>query len=337
MGFKNIIIYLLAIFSLTVTLLPLLPFRHWLNINWDFPRIHLLLLLLFLIGALFLTKHYTAPLQIILIFLLFIAAIYHGSKIYPYTTIAPKESQDAKNYDPEDTISFLMANVLISNRNAHKIRNLIASENPDVVLLVETDKWWIDEMASLEKNYPYSITYPMDNTFGISLYSKLKLVEPEIKFLIDNQIPSIHTWIEASPGRLLKFYGVHPQAPLPGFSQDNDDEVENRDLELLLVGKDAKKQKGPVIVLGDLNDVAWSRLTSAFQKMGRLLDPRKGRGMYNTFHADYFFLRFPIDHIFHTRHFKVVKLKRLGHIDSDHFPIFAILSLEPVAGNDPTP
>ncbi|HEX8548151.1 MAG TPA: endonuclease/exonuclease/phosphatase, partial [Cytophagaceae bacterium] len=37
----------------------------------------------------------------------------------------------------------------------------------------------------------------------------------------------------------------------------------------------------------------------------------------------------PLDHLFHTAHFKLAALERLPHIGSDHFPIFVKLSYEP--------
>lgn len=38
-------------------------------------------------------------------------------------------------------------------------------------------------------------------------------------------------------------------------------------------------------------------------------------------------MRWPIDHVFHTEHFKLVSLERGPAIGSDHFPIFVELSL----------
>ncbi len=59
-----------------------------------------------------------------------------------------------------------------------------------------------------------------------------------------------------------------------------------------------------------------------------MLDPRIGRGLYNSFHAEYPFLRFPLDHVFHSNHFGLVELKRLPYIGSDHFPLLVVLNIE---------
>jgi endonuclease/exonuclease/phosphatase (EEP) superfamily protein YafD len=107
-----------------------------------------------------------------------------------------------------------------------------------------------------------------------------------------------------------------------------------RDAELLLVGKRVCEAKLPVVVCGDLNDVAWSRTTRLFQKTSRLVDPRKGRGLFSTFHARVPGFRFPLDHIFHSLTFRLVTMRRLPYVGSDHFPVYAMLSLEPTAGRE---
>ncbi|HEY5837743.1 MAG TPA: hypothetical protein VIT19_01830, partial [Pyrinomonadaceae bacterium] len=73
------------------------------------------------------------------------------------------------------------------------------------------------------------------------------------------------------------------------------------------------------------------RTNYLFQDISGLLDPRIGRGFYHTFHAKYPFLRFPLDHFFHSNHFRLVEFSRLAYFGSDHFPVYIKLSYEPSA------
>ena len=90
-----------------------------------------------------------------------------------------------------------------------------------------------------------------------------------------------------------------------------------------------KEEKVPVIVLGDLNDVAWSHVTELFRKTSGLLDPRRGRGFYSTFSANHWYMRFPLDYVFCSSHFGLVNMKRLKHNGSDHFPMYMHLEFQP--------
>ena len=74
-------------------------------------------------------------------------------------------------------------------------------------------------------------------------------------------------------------------------------------------------------MLGDLNDVGWSRTSRLFRKVAGMSDPRTGRGFYPTFNANYPLLRWPLDHMFVSPHFELIGMAVLPDIGSDHLPI----------------
>lgn len=65
-----------------------------------------------------------------------------------------------------------------------------------------------------------------------------------------------------------------------------------------------------------------------------MLDPRRGRGMFSTFHAGRWYLRWPLDHVFTSEHFTVSNIRRLGYFGSDHFPILVTLCYRPSRANE---
>jgi hypothetical protein len=54
--------------------------------------------------------------------------------------------------------------------------------------------------------------------------------------------------------------------------------------------------------------------------------------MFNTFHAGYWFIRWPLDHLFHSRHFTLSFMQRLPSVGSDHFPVLVELVHDAAAG-----
>src|SRR5690606_18309926 len=124
-----------------------------------------------------------------------------------------------------------------------------------------------------------SIKHPLDNTYGMMMLSKLPLTYSPVNFLVTDSIPSIFTRITLPSGSMIDFYGVHPEPPMPGT------DTYERDTELLIIGKKIRESDIPTIVAGDLNDVGWSVTSKLFRKYSELVDPREGRGLYNTYNV----------------------------------------------------
>lgn len=242
--------------------------------------------------------------------------------IWDYTPFASRQMK--KNSDQNrDSIKIFIANVLQDNRNSDLCNKAIKRNDPDIILLVETDEQWKQEVESCLDEYKYRVLQPQSDTYGMLLFSRLEIVEHSVRYLVEPEIPSITADIKTKSGKIFRMYCLHPKPPVPGES----DTSTERDAEILIIGKEAKKCSRPVIVAGDLNDVAWSYTTNLFLKVSGLLDPRIGRGFFSTFHANYWLLRWPLDHVFCSSHFYLKKLKRLSSIGSDHFPIFIEVAL----------
>ena len=282
-----------------------------------------------LVGIIFLFDFPKTTVDLVIIVALLLNLFYLLYLIIPFTIFGKKQIIDSKNKETSSTLKLFIGNVFQENRKANEYLTIIAECKPDVVLLVETDLWWQQEMDFLSNDYPHQVKIPLENTYGMLLYSKYELIDGQVNYLVKSDIPSIETLVKLPSGQLVKLFCLHPEPPVP---QENPRSTE-RDKEILLVANKAKDNKYPVIVMGDLNDVAWSYTTELFGKISGLLDPRRGRGFFNSFNANYFFLRFPLDHIFCSTDFKLNAIKRLENCGSDHFPMCVELQHNPRAEN----
>lgn len=311
------------------TVLSLSKNQHWMIRGLDFPRLQIVVfsLVLLIITILFLDAQ--LPIKISLLSIIAVCTIWQLWWILPYTPFWPKEVNSAKENDSQRRLSIITSNVLTQNRNAEALIELVKEYQADILVTLESDAWWEEQLRVLEADMPHSVKYPLDNLYGIHLYSKLPLFDTEISFLVEKDVPSIHASIELRSGDRIRAHFLHPAPPSP---VENTESAE-RDAELIIIAKSVVKGKQAIIVAGDLNDVAWSSTTRLFRKISGLLDPRIGRGFFNTFHVKYPLLRWPLDHLFHSDHFTLNTMKRLPSIGSDHFPLYTSLSFSPKKGN----
>lgn len=317
-----------TLLTLLVTLLPLSRHSHWFIRGMDFPRLQfaifaavlLIAHLLFLDTQMIITQALISATALCLIWQLW--------WILPYTFLWPREVKTSSDGNAHNQLSILTSNVLTPNRKADALIELVKKHQPDVLVTLESDQWWEDKLKVIETEMPYSVKCPLDNLYGMHVYSRLPLGEQEICYFVEKDVPSIHASLELRTGDKVRAHFLHPAPPSP---TENPESAE-RDAELVIVARSVAESDQPVIVTGDLNDVAWSATTRLFRKISGLLDPRVGRGVFNTYHVDYPLARWPLDHLFHSPHFTLQDIQRLPSIGSDHFPLLARLSYTPSRG-----
>jgi endonuclease/exonuclease/phosphatase (EEP) superfamily protein YafD len=322
------IIATLVALILLATVLPLSRYTGWWVRDLDFPRLQIAVAALALLLAQFLVLDLAEIESQALVAVTAACLLYQAWWIFPYTVVFPNEVKISAAQNSAERIRIMTANVLTPNHHSDSLIALIRQHKPDIFVTLESDAWWQEKLDVLQKEYPFAMKCPLDNLYGMHVYSRLPLEDCATQFLVQEDIPSMHAVAVLPSQRRVRMHFLHPAPPSP---TENDESTE-RDAELLVVARSVAELDTPVIVAGDLNDVAWSTTTRLFRKISGLLDPRIGRGMFNTFHAGYWFMRWPLDHLFHSRHFTLAFIRRLPAFGSDHFPMLVELTYDEARG-----
>lgn len=318
-----------GILAVILTVFPFVAADFWWIRMFDYPHVQLTTFTLIALLVYFFRFDIRSWRDYAFVLILAACFLFQLTKIYPYTPLAGYQVENNLQVDPHNTLSLVISNVLQKNKEHQKVLDEILTKDPDVVILTETNRRWRDSLAPALKSFGYRFNteMPLDNTYGMLLYSKLETIQPQVEFLLEDSIPSIHTRMRMPSGKIIEMHIIHPTPPMPPHDETSTD----RDAQMMMVAKMAKNSPYPVIVAGDFNDVAWSESTSLFQNVSELLDPRVGRGFYNTFNVNSWLMRWPLDHLFVSEEFRVMDLRLGNDVESDHFPLYVKLSLEPRA------
>lgn len=314
----------LAAAACAITLISTLRSNQgWIRVL-DFPRLlELITIAAVAVGcAIFLGRWRLPALAALLL-----AAGWQVWRIFPYIAIAKAEvmrADEVGGMDPRSCFSVFGLNVLQSNRDYAATIAAIDREQPDVLLLMETDEGWERSLAPVLARYPYRLLRPIDNTYGMLFATRLHVRSARMVDITDRDTPTVYAVLATPNGQTFGYVGLHPRPPLPGQNTDRRDaKIEGAALAI-----DRVRQL-PAMAMGDFNDVAWSRTTQLFKNVSGFLDPRIGRGSYPTFPARYAAVGWPLDQLFVSPGFTYRSLRVLENVGSDHRPLAAALCLRP--------
>lgn len=331
----------LAAILILMTLAPFLRVGWWWVRVLDFPRLQIATLCAGAAIALIplAIRSEIRPLDLTLLALVAAAGLWQFSHVFRYTRLRDPMLLDADPDAAANTakLTLLTANLKVSNKQYRLARDAIRNANTDILVLIEADAQWFQALSPIRDTYPHRIEHIAGDGLGLLIWSRLPLAMPEIKRLVSKDRVSMHFSIE-TPGDLrARMIAIHPAPPgLPKDDAPGLHDSRQRDAELVMVAKAvASNRDQPWIVAGDFNDVAWSHTTRLFERLSGLMDPRVGRGLFNTYHANRRLLRYPLDHVFLSPGMRIANLRRVRIPGSDHFGMALLVQLD--ANDTPHP
>ena len=314
------VLCLLAV-AVVASFLPLIRYNSWWIRYTDFPRLQLLVVLVVLLAAYLLLRGRMGRLGWAVTVVAGLAIGSHVRTLYPYSAMGAHAAASVAECPAADAFKVMVANVQKSNQSADAFLRLVSEADPDILLVLETDRWWDTHLQPLGARFADKTQFipPDDLAFGMHLFSKTRLRSADFRFFFGADTPTVFAEVELG-GRTIQFIGLHPHPPL-AWSQP----TTLRDASLLEVALAARSSPAPTVIAGDFNAVPWESVTRRAVRIGGFLDPRVGRGFYSTFKANGVLVSWPLDQILFERAFALVDFDVLPAFGSDHLPVTATL------------
>src|SRR3712207_2885 len=182
------------------TALPLMPTDDWWVRALEFPRPALAVLLAVEALAAWVALGRRRVSAWLLVGAVLAALAFQLHWMWPYTPLHPAQVPSAAECAPEDGLSVLVANLREGNHGAARFLEEVRRKRPDLVFVVEVDRHWIEALSPLEADYPHRVLHPRDDFWGLALYARVGLVEPEVRHLLTGYVPSLRTGLQLGSG-----------------------------------------------------------------------------------------------------------------------------------------
>jgi len=221
-------------------------------------------------------------------------------------------------------LKILQANVLKLNQDTTRLRQLIATEKPDIIMCAEVTPLFATLFADLAGAYPYGIVEAEEkSSYGMVLLSRLPFATIE-SLSFDGAGKRAMAAQLMFDGAMLDIVSIHPATP--------NRDMASRDREFAALAKRYEKRHEHLIIGGDFNATPYCQAYKALIKNLPLKNAREGRGLMGSFPVflPTPFLKIPIDHILVGDALRVTSCRLGPDIGSDHLPTLATVTLQPV-------
>lgn len=288
--FFTVTLIAIAALAFIATLISLVPSNYWLVRTVDLVREPLTYSAV-LLGIVALVLNGRG--RWVAVALFGFTALINTWRIWPYSGLAGEEIERiaANEADTAQCFTALSVNVKVKNTDYAQIAAQIEEVSPDLLLLMETDQTWLDELQGTLADYPFTLAQPQPRAFGMAFASRLPVADARMVENTYRDTPTLYATIDLPNGETFEFIGLHPKPPLPDWN------TEERDESIVRAGTRTPTNDPDGLTMGDFNDVPWSRTTTRFREEGNWRDPRIGRGTFPTFPADLTLLGWPLDQI----------------------------------------
>ena len=320
------LLLLVALIVIVVTVLPIWQTDLWWVRYLDYPRLEVLVAMPVVLALLLLLPRRglwswcgAAALAVAIAWDAVLLAPY----VAPLVTPWPSPEVASGTCPAGHRLRVLTVNVQMTNQHDHRLLEFVRQADPDIAWFQETDAWWEGELAPLSASMPYGVAQAQPNYFGVHLFSRLPLEGTEVRQLTNSRNPSVFTTATLPSGDRVKLYAIHPRPPQVGQS------TAERDAQLMATALAASEDALPHVVMGDLNAVPWEDTVHRFRRLGGFRDPRVGRGLFMTWHAEHQLLRWPLDHVLPGPGWSLAAMRVLPAFGSDHLPLLVDLCRQP--------
>jgi endonuclease/exonuclease/phosphatase (EEP) superfamily protein YafD len=211
-------------------------------------------------------------------------------------------------------VKALWWNVQSANQNRTESVDWIIEMSPDLIALGEITPEWEESLSRLKESYPFDHIESRQGNFGIALFSRLPLFNPEILYRNNNDsgVPTLQVELNIE-GKLVTVMATHPLPPVGSAA------TSERNSHLQWLSRRIQGIEGATILFGDLNATPWNHAFKSFIETSRLQN--LPTGIFTTWPSSFAPLRIPLDYCLVSKGISV-RSKELGpSLGSDHLPV----------------